>query len=227
MTGPYALPTENGAQCTVLRHSLLEASVVRRRISLATRRNRMKSSHQSVIVGEKRGRPALVPPPIVETDFAQLEDGSTVELIEDPEMPSRTTLAVYKDGEVRYMQKVQSQGQILVPLSRNSELASNVRWARGIEPYGSVELLLSELFSIFDQYMDLDPMYSLLLANFVLSSWMVDQLPVAPYVAIVGPPSSGKTRLLQILRSLCRRSILTADITSAAFYHFCWGFRRR
>jgi len=226
MAAPYALPTENGAQCTVLRHSPLEASVARRRISLATRRNRMESS-PAVIVGEKRGRPALVAPPIVETDFAQLEDGSIVELIEDPEMPSRTALAVYKDGEVRYMQKVQSQGQILVPLSRNSELASNVRWARGIEPYGSVELLLSELFSIFDQYMDLDPMYSLLLANFVLSSWMVDQLPVAPYVAIVGPPSSGKTRLLQILRSLCRRSILTADITSAAFYHFCWGFRRR
>jgi hypothetical protein len=44
---------------------------------------------------------------------------------------------------------------------------------------------------------------------------------VAPYVALVGPPGSGKTTLLKVLRLLCRRALLTADITSAAFYHVC------
>jgi hypothetical protein len=37
----------------------------------------------------------------------------------------------------------------------------------------------------------------------------------------VGPPGSGKTTALRILSLVWRRSLLTADITSAAFYDFC------
>jgi hypothetical protein len=56
---------------------------------------------------------------------------------------------------------------------------------------------------------------------FVLSTWFIDKLPVAPYVALVGLPRSGKSTTLELLRLLCRRALLTADITSAAFYHVC------
>jgi hypothetical protein len=47
------------------------------------------------------------------------------------------------------------------------------------------------------------------------------RLPVAPYLALVGLPGSGKSTVLQVLRLLCRRSLLTADISSAAFYQAC------
>ena len=56
------------------------------------------------------------------------------------------------------------------------------------------------------------------LAAWVLSTWLVDKLPVAPYLSLVGPPGSGKTTALRILNLVCRRSLATADITSAAFY---------
>jgi hypothetical protein len=46
-------------------------------------------------------------------------------------------------------------------------------------------------------------------------------LPVAPYVALVGLPRSGKTTALRLLDLLCRRSLLTSDITSAGFYETC------
>jgi hypothetical protein len=69
--------------------------------------------------------------------------------------------------------------------------------------------------------LDVEEEYSILLAFFVLSTWFIDQLPMAPYVALVGLPGSGKSTALSLLRLLCRRALLTADITSAAFYRVC------
>ncbi len=60
--------------------------------------------------------------------------------------------------------------------------------------------------------------YAPILANFVLASWIVDCLPIAPYLALVGLPQTGKTTLLKVLSLLCRRSLLTADVSSAALY---------
>ncbi len=141
-----------------------------------------------------------------------------------PTCPPGPRLAVYKEGNIRYVQKVASSGRILVPLERDSEFVRNVRWARGVEPYESVTSLFNQFFLFINQCIDLAPMSSFLLSNFVLSSWVVDRLPVAPYIAVVGLQGSGKSTLLEILRLLCRRSILTADITSAAFYRICNRF---
>ncbi len=44
---------------------------------------------------------------------------------------------------------------------------------------------------------------------------------MAPYVAFFGLPRSGKSTALKLLSLLCRRSLLTTDITSAAFYAAC------
>ncbi len=60
-----------------------------------------------------------------------------------------------------------------------------------------------------------------LLVHFVLATWVADRLPVAPYLSIVGLPESGKTTLLRVLSLVCRRPLLVADITSAAFYEAC------
>ncbi len=57
-----------------------------------------------------------------------------------------------------------------------------------------------------------------LIAAFVMSTWFIETLPVAPYRTLVGLPGSGKTTLLEVLYQVCRRPLLTADITSAAFY---------
>lgn len=166
-------------------------------------------------------QPTLISAPVVETDFAELEDGSLLETIEDPSNSSRSLLAVYKDGEVRFTDRLQSGARVLVPIPRDRHVIKHVRLARGTKPYKSARWLLREIDLIISRCLDLDECSTTLLANFVLSTWFIDRLPVAPYLSFVGLPRSGKSTALSILRLLCRRSLLTADITSAAFYRVC------
>jgi hypothetical protein len=158
---------------------------------------------------------------VLEADFAELEDGSRIELIEDPEDSSRTAFAVFNGKETRYTRECECKGHLLVPVPRDGNIVRHVRFPRGAKPFESVESILGQLDSIFSQCIDLRENYRSLLTAFVLSTWFVDRLPIAPYVALVGLPRSGKSTVLKLLSLLCRRSLLTADISSAAFYRAC------
>jgi len=169
-------------------------------------------------------QPTLVSPLVVEVDFAELEDGSLLETVEDPDDSSKSLLAVYKNGEVRFERRLPAGDRVLVPIPRDRHIIKHVRLPRGINLCSSARSLFREIQSIISRCLDLDVDSKRLLAHFVLSTWFIDQLPVAPYVALVGLPRSGKSTALSVLRLLCRRALLTADITSAAFYRVCDRF---
>lgn len=156
-----------------------------------------------------------------EIDFAVLEDGSLAELVEDPAEPGRRRLLVWKDGQATYPDEVRDGARLLVPISSRSEVLRRIRLPRGVQPYPSTRELLAELDDLIGQCVVLDWSFVAVLSSFVLSTWLGDRLPVAPYVSLVGMPQSGKTTLLKVLSLLCRRSLLTADISSAAFYEAC------
>ena len=151
-------------------------------------------------------------------DFAELVDGTLVEMIEDPDNPANSLFAVYKNGAVRIAPRVERENLVLVPIPREQGIFKHVRLPRGSQSYISpVSLLLGIRVVILD-CVEITPEDAILVAAFVMSTWCIESLPVAPYLALVGLPQSGKTTLLQVLNLLCRRPLLTADITSAAFY---------
>lgn len=179
--------------------------------------------HKQVSVGQKL-KPRVISAPIADTDFAQLEDGSLIEMIEDPQNSSRTLFAIFKNGEVRMAHQVKSEGRVLRPIPREEEIVRHIRLPRGAKPYESVEALLCRINDeILSRCLDLEDNGRFLLACFILSTWFIDsdRLPVAPYISLVGLPASGKSTVLKILRLLCRRSLLTADISAAALYQTC------
>jgi hypothetical protein len=159
-----------------------------------------------------------------EIDFVELKDGTLVELVEDPKNPGRTCFAVWKDGEVRFPDRLEQDGQVFVPLARSNEILGRLRLPSAVIPYESVQVLLRRLESLISQCVAVDEELVPVLADFVLSTWFVDRLEVAPYLSVVGLPQSGKTTLLRVLSLVCRRSLLVADITSASFYHTCARF---
>jgi hypothetical protein len=161
---------------------------------------------------------------IVETDFAKLDDGTLVDLVQDSENPHRTLLAVWKDGDIRYLDQLEHEGHVLVPLQRKNEIFKRLRLPTEACPYESVQTLLSRIEHLISKCVSVNATYVPVLADFVLCTWLVDRFAVAPYLSVVGLPQSGKTTLLKVLSLVCRRSLLIADITSASFYRACAQF---
>jgi hypothetical protein len=82
-------------------------------------------------------QPTLSIPPVFETEFAEIPDGSLVEMIEDSEDSTKTLLAVYKEGEVRFASRVQAGERVLVPIPRDQHIIKHVRLAKGAKECGS------------------------------------------------------------------------------------------
>jgi len=158
-------------------------------------------------------------------DFVELSDGAIAEMIEDPQDATRTVFALYRDQSISYRDRIEEGSRIFVPLPRANEIVKYVRLAQGAEPYGKIQDLGSEVGLILRACLDLDASALTLLTAFAVSTWLQENAPIAPYLALVGPPGSGKTTALRVLNSLCYRGLLTGDISSAAFYDICHQIR--
>jgi len=157
----------------------------------------------------------------IEIASAELEDGTQIEIIEDPQDPSITKLAVFNNGEVRTVDRFDVENRLFVPFPRDTNLLRHVRLPRGVGECGTAHSLLHDTVELLTRCLDISDDDLLLLAHFVLSTWFVERLSVAPYVAFFGLPRAGKSTALTALKFLCRRGLLTGDITSAAFYRAC------
>lgn len=108
---------------------------------------------------------------VVEIDFAQLADGSLVEMIEDPADATKTLFAVYDDDCVHYADRVRDGSRILVPLARADNDLKHVCVAAGVQPCGSIPDLVSDIVSILGDCLDLEPGWQKLMSAFAISTW--------------------------------------------------------
>jgi hypothetical protein len=165
-----------------------------------------------------------VPPSVVNgkpvhvTDFVEGKDWC-VDLGRVPETRELLFLVYQGEGtQIECRRTVPWQGKELIPPEQDQVL-EHVRFPFSYSMHvAPVSDLLQRIDSLFMRCLDLEDEYRFLLASFVMSTWVIDRLPVAPYVALVGPPGSGTTTVLKVLHLLCRRGLLTSDISSAAFY---------
>jgi len=162
--------------------------------------------------------------PEVQIDFAELEDGSLVEIVEDPTDPNHTLFAISRRRRIHLAGRVEDRGRMLVPIPRNAIGFSDVKLPCGILPYKSVTRLVFTLSWFIRRAVDVPDEYALLLSAFVLYGWVADRLPTAVYLSVIGLPQSGKTTLLELLSMICRQPLLVSDISQAAAYQACSNF---
>jgi hypothetical protein len=163
-------------------------------------------------------------------DSGHLPDGCIVDLVLDADDTSKTKFICWQppendghkeDPQIIYSEILADSGHAYPPPQVDPNLMKSVRMPIEAEPYESLALLISDISTLILRCVAINDTEARLLAHFVLSTWLIDRLPVAPYLALVGPPQSGKTTLLRVLHLLCRRSLFASDATSVTLLHAC------
>jgi len=99
-----------------------------------------------------------------------------------------------------------------VPLKRCPWPLSGLPENPGDELMEEVKVFIMRHVDLFDERL-----YDVVTA-WVFVSWLPEAFNAVPYLWIIGPKSSGKTRLLEVLQHLCYRAMLAAHISDAALF---------
>lgn len=157
----------------------------------------------------------------VTTDFCTLPDGSLVELVYGQNRAkSELSLLIWNAERVSVVDHFEHDGYFHTPPVLDEKLSEslNLRLPSGVKACPAPAEFLFEVSQLIRSHVDLPEASICLVAAFVLSTWFVDKLAVAPYLWICGPPGSGKTTLLRLLHCLCRRPVLIAGSIPSWLY---------
>ena len=167
-------------------------------------RNREEDSHQIVVTGA----------------FPQghLEAGVLVEIIRDPENPSRLAFLHWKNGRATVLHEIRHDGRIFLPPDPTSSSFPDLSLPSGLVPCGEPAELLAEITSTIPSFVKLLPDQLRIIEALVLASWFPDCFEAAPYLWVVGPLGSAKTKLLKLLKCMCRRGLIAGDLRSGSIY---------
>jgi len=151
-----------------------------------------------------------------------LLDGTLLETTYNP-VEQETWLAVYKDGEAELKEKyTANKGIEYTPVPPTNDLLNKsfVRVASAITSYSGGDYgLFQEIYDFISKYMKLPADFLTVSTVYVMLSWLHDSFNTLPYLRVVGTYGTGKSRFLQIMASLCHKSMLAGgSITTAGVF---------
>jgi hypothetical protein len=161
-------------------------------------------------------QPGSVEPELL--NFRVFPDGTLVELVKNISQPERLQFLRWNAGNVKFQECFHYGGFQFVPPKVDVSLLRATRLPTGISPCGNAAQLIEEIAACISQYIELAPEYVRLVSIFAFCTWFQDRLAVAPYLWVIGPYAAGKTCLLSLLHSLCRRAVMASDISLAGLY---------
>ena len=109
-------------------------------------------------------------------------------------------------------------GTLYVPPDPMQALYSQVILPDAVRPCREPAALIADIVETLAKLIEADRELLVLLASVVLCSWFPDCFEAVPYVWIVGPLGSAKTKLLKLLSCMCRRGLLVGDIRAGSLY---------
>jgi hypothetical protein len=92
-------------------------------------------------------------------------------------------------------------------------------WPLASKPESPAETLWQDVRKFVYDHLDLpdERLYDVLTA-WIFASWIPEKFTVVPYLFFHGPVASGKTRALEVLKSLCRRALMGCNISESAVF---------
>lgn len=144
-------------------------------------------------------------------------DKSVVELIYDQDS-EQTWFAVFKDGTHTVKNFVTINGELYHPLSPSNDLLKHkvILFPSAIEDYQSEKCLIDRIKRYIRKYLEVSPFFETIAAYYVMLSWLYDKFHELPYLRALGDFGTGKTRLLNVIGSICYKPMFVTGATTVS-----------
>ena len=119
-------------------------------------------------------------------------------------------LAFWQQGQEHIAPAHQHNGRTYTAIALDPRLEQLLCLPLRSEDFGTGAELISDLSKLLSTHLALDDSATLLIATFILSTWVGDCLPAAPCFNPCGDPET-ETTLLELLACLCRRPLRVTE----------------
>jgi hypothetical protein len=165
-------------------------------------------------IKEARAKGTNCVTPLIES-YGQVFPELLIEAVDDAKHPGRLSLESWDGRRSRTARQIRYQDLSYVPGSIDAGLARGIRFSPPSRSFGSVANLVSAMRPVFSSYAGAPAEVASALAAFSFASWVVDCLPLAPTLYLVGPESECSL-VLRLLGCTSSRPVLLGDTDIAA-----------
>jgi hypothetical protein len=142
-------------------------------------------------------------------------DGSAIELI-GGDKHEEPRLMLWNGTSEIVGPRVEHSGQLYEPAPINSSILHELVLPPRCRPHGTTHELLAEISELVTRFAGLSEKPASLVGRFVLCSWLVEAIRVAPALVLVGPDKMRGKRLVALLHCLCRHGLRLTGLTPAS-----------
>ncbi len=166
---------------------------------------------QTTVVGDLPGKP-------METLGEVFPDGLFLEVVLDPADHDVLQLMFFDGETVRIAPRVEHRGRVYVARDVAPSIVRELYLPTEVQPIDSVLQLFACLVQLIQRFTALPDNSARLVARILLATWVVDAIPSAPSVLLVGPDSREITQLLHLLKCLCRHALLLTGVNAGGLH---------
>jgi len=161
---------------------------------------------QTTVVGDLPGKP-------IETLGEVFGDGSFLEVVHDPSDRDALNLMLFDGESAQIASRIEHQNQIYVPREIDPAIARELHLPAEFRPKESTAQLAADIVNLIQKYGGLDEEAAELLAVFFFAVWLMDAVPAAPTLVIVGPETRQVNQILALVKCISRHCLLLTEIT--------------
>ena len=144
---------------------------------------------------------------VIPTGGGILDDGTLIELVENPSQPHAPALLKFDGHEPEIRSQIEHDGRLYVPLLIPPTVRRALRLPTGCAPDGPTTQLFTRLLNVFENFTDLAEYPRISTVSFLFASWIPDLLPVPVTLFLWAPDPVAGVRVLTVLSSLCRLAL--------------------
>ena len=158
---------------------------------------------------------------VVRTNGQICPDGTVIELMRST--TNQTVLLLWKDERFEMSDRVEYSGMTYAAAPIAASILPALRLPARIGPPETTETLFADLHAFFTGRSGQLDSCVIPLVFAVFASWLSPVLSIVPVLSIFAPSGSPKTRILQLLRMVCRRPLCIVGLSRSDIWRLPWS----